>query len=68
MQSFSLEGVSKRGVAVDEVKLEWMNGLHFKRKWQSEAGRQELVLGLQKCLKEGRLVFAHDFLSPLTLP
>ncbi|KAL5486667.1 hypothetical protein EMCRGX_G019178 [Ephydatia muelleri] len=52
VQSFSLEGVSKRGVAVDEAKLEWMNGLHFKKKCQSERGRQELVQGLQKCLKE----------------
>ena len=58
MQSFSLEGVSKRGVAVDEAKLEWMNGLHFKKKCQSERGRQELVQGLQKCLKESGLVLS----------
>ena len=54
IQSFTIEGVTKRGVAVDEAKLEWMNGLHFKKKCQDKAGREELVIRLQKCLKESR--------------
>jgi len=51
VESFSLEGVTKKAVVVDKEKLLWTNKQHFKPKLRRPVERQQLAKELQNLLQ-----------------
>ncbi len=49
-EAFSLEGISKNSVTVDEDKLMWMNKQHWKACVQQPARLRQLAMDLQDSL------------------
>ena len=47
---FSLDGLTKRRVGVNEEKLLWINKQHFKKKLSDDVGLDSLTDELKKCL------------------
>ena len=52
---FSLEGVTKRAMIVEEEKLLWTNKQHFRQKLKRSAERQQLARQLQGILQSSSL-------------
>lgn len=51
VESFSLQGVTKKAVVVDKEKLLWTNKQHFKQKLRRPVERQQLAKELQNLLQ-----------------
>ena len=52
---FSLEGVTKRAMVVEEEKLLWINKQHFRQKLKRPLERQQLARELQGILRTSSL-------------
>ena len=52
---FSLEGVTKRAMIVEEEKLLWTNKQHFRQKLKRSSERQQLARQLQGILQSSSL-------------
>ena len=52
---FSLEGVTKRAMVVEEEKLLWTNKQHFRQKLKKPLERQQLARQLQGILQSSSL-------------